>query len=587
MNSEIVNMIEDVYRIADNITEYSFEINMRELIRKDMINFVLFLSYIDRKITFNETGVIAYYFGYKNITPEKAIKIVGNMSSYFEEIVPDSMRIMVKYSKTIQKNNNYIENKKIPAVVLYALFKRIGKVAVSASGYPYEHEDNALKKYLLMLENFIRMELGQSISGNEFSVFDEILTCSSKDYSSPGTTDGYYFANIEESYRIEKSLGICQKEHYTLSEFIEHTPAYKNGIEDIKNEFIEKGYEKFLTTFVTSNRKATEEYILSDGDLVVNKYVSDFLKQFDDIDFSNNIVFLFPESYASNYFEAKEICKDATILRKINNIFPIEDSIHWIGVFNKADNRSITVMFHIIYSGVMGDNFGGYKLLGFGLPWYADNLVHKDTVLRSPWLPDYLAHFQGFGVQRNNPKIIMQIRQNIDYLLEQGYFNSELEIFRNLYQVLMPFLHKWFIDAKEYIANALIGIDWKTIRMKTKSKLVADGIIIPKWKHERTLYELVKKLYPDAIYQYHSSWLGKQSLDIFIPKLSIGIEYQGIQHYEPVDFFGGEEGLKKRVELDNRKKELCIKNRITLIEWNYSVEPTQSNVKKIISQVLG
>ena len=120
-------------------------------------------------------------------------------------------------------------------------------------------------------------------------------------------------------------------------------------------------------------------------------------------------------------------------------------------------------------------------------------------------------------------------------------------------------------------------------RLELKSKLVANGTIKSKWKHERMLFELVKSIYPDTIYQYHSKWLGRQSIDIFIPQLSVGIEYQGIQHYEPIDIFGGKEGFLKRQELDNRKKELCLKNNVKLIEWNYNLEPTKINLQKMLS----
>lgn len=581
MNEEIVNMIKDVYKIADDIDKYSCTNNIRELIRKDMIDFLLFIAYIDRKITFKETGMIAYYFDFKNLTPEKAMKLIGNIKSNFEKIIPDSMKIMVQYSKNLFRNGHESLNNQ-PAIVLYLLYKRIGNAAVYASGSPIVDEYEALGKYLLMLENYIKNELEKDFLEDQVSIFDESIACSSIDYSSPGTTDGYYFAEIEEY----ASLGIYKEEHYTLEEFIQLHPSYKKGIEIIGKEFIRKGYEKFLTIENMYNRKSTEEYILHAGDLVPNRYICNFIEQFNDIDFTKDVVFLFPESYASNYFEAQEICKKAKILRKIRNIFPNEDKVHWIGVFEKTDIENIIIMFHVIYSGVMKDNYGGYKLLGFGLPWYADNLLFHGTVLKSPWLPDYLAHFQGYCVQRNNPHIIMQIRRNIDYILEQGYFNNELEIYRNLYQILMPFLNKWFTDVEECISNCNLNIDWKTRRMEIKSKLVADGVIKSKWKHERMLYDLIKKLYPDAIYQYHSSWLGRQSLDIYIPQFAIGIEYQGIQHYEAVDFFGGKDGLKKRMELDSKKKELCIKNGVTLIEWNYNLEPTQNNVKKMIGETL-
>lgn len=47
------------------------------------------------------------------------------------------------------------------------------------------------------------------------------------------------------------------------------------------------------------------------------------------------------------------------------------------------------------------------------------------------------------------------------------------------------------------------------------------------------------------------------------------IEYQGIQHYCPVDFFGGEETYKKQIKFDTLKKEYCLRNNIPLLEISY------------------
>lgn len=110
-------------------------------------------------------------------------------------------------------------------------------------------------------------------------------------------------------------------------------------------------------------------------------------------------------------------------------------------------------------------------------------------------------------------------------------------------------------------------------------RLVTNHIIIPKWKSEYSLYELVKKKYSDAIYQYRAQWLGQQSLDIFIPELLTAIEYQGIQHFKPIDIFGGKEHFERQQKLDEQKRMLCKSNNIRLIEWRCD-EPISSLVLK-------
>lgn len=51
------------------------------------------------------------------------------------------------------------------------------------------------------------------------------------------------------------------------------------------------------------------------------------------------------------------------------------------------------------------------------------------------------------------------------------------------------------------------------------------------------------------------------------------IECQGIQHYEAVDFFGGQEKYLQQKRYDKLKKEYCINNQINIIEipyWDYN-----------------
>lgn len=68
-------------------------------------------------------------------------------------------------------------------------------------------------------------------------------------------------------------------------------------------------------------------------------------------------------------------------------------------------------------------------------------------------------------------------------------------------------------------------------------------------------------------YQKKFDWLGKQSLDFYLPEYNIAIECQGIQHFESVEYFGGEERLKKQIKYDVIKKNLCEKNGIKLLYY--------------------
>ena len=59
------------------------------------------------------------------------------------------------------------------------------------------------------------------------------------------------------------------------------------------------------------------------------------------------------------------------------------------------------------------------------------------------------------------------------------------------------------------------------------------------------------------------------SFDFYLPDLNVCIEYDGIQHYEPVEYFGGKEAFKNCQRHDQIKTEYCINNNIKLIRIRY------------------
>lgn len=90
-------------------------------------------------------------------------------------------------------------------------------------------------------------------------------------------------------------------------------------------------------------------------------------------------------------------------------------------------------------------------------------------------------------------------------------------------------------------------------------------------KSQTKLLEKLEKVFPEEMFQweYRSEWLGKQRIDICLEKYCIGIEYDGQQHYIPIDYFGGEVAFREQIESDALKNQKCKENGFTLFRLKY------------------
>lgn len=58
--------------------------------------------------------------------------------------------------------------------------------------------------------------------------------------------------------------------------------------------------------------------------------------------------------------------------------------------------------------------------------------------------------------------------------------------------------------------------------------------------------------------------------DFYLPKYNVCIEYNGLQHYKAIKYFGGDDGLEKRQKNDKIKMRYCKENNISLIIIKYN-----------------
>lgn len=101
------------------------------------------------------------------------------------------------------------------------------------------------------------------------------------------------------------------------------------------------------------------------------------------------------------------------------------------------------------------------------------------------------------------------------------------------------------------------------------------------WISETTLYKVATLLFAplEVVHHYRGDELERLELDVWIPALLLGIEYQGEQHYKAIEHWGGELGLEQRRANDRRKKLLCKKLGYSLVEFRYSEDLGEASVR--------
>jgi flagellin-specific chaperone FliS len=107
------------------------------------------------------------------------------------------------------------------------------------------------------------------------------------------------------------------------------------------------------------------------------------------------------------------------------------------------------------------------------------------------------------------------------------------------------------------------------------------------WISETKLFNSLKSdfEFTKVIQHASPSWLGRQHFDVYFPEYKVAVEYHGQQHFEPVEFFGGEAAFKENVKRDARKIKLAKTNSVKLfvIKEGYNYDELKSTINAIIN----
>jgi len=101
-----------------------------------------------------------------------------------------------------------------------------------------------------------------------------------------------------------------------------------------------------------------------------------------------------------------------------------------------------------------------------------------------------------------------------------------------------------------------------------------------KWISETILFKIVTEFFKnnEVVFHYRGKELNGFEIDIWIPHLKLGIEYQGIQHYKEMEHWGGKKGLGKRRQNDYEKQLIFKELGYSIVYFDYSEFINRANI---------
>lgn len=104
--------------------------------------------------------------------------------------------------------------------------------------------------------------------------------------------------------------------------------------------------------------------------------------------------------------------------------------------------------------------------------------------------------------------------------------------------------------------------------------------------HETILFLIIKAIFPEFSVVRHArpKWISPLTIDIFVAEKRLAIEFQGIQHFKPMQHLGGNASLERTIERDKEKLRRCRENGVNLVYFDDTDKLTESYVKNKLSQ---
>jgi len=271
----------------------------------------------------------------------------------------------------------------------------------------------------------------------------------------------------------------------------------------------------------------------------------------------------FSRTNSAKYYIAMELIQKADRLITFDSPYPLDDSQNYLASYKEENKYEYLLMENLLDA---EKNF-----------YMSDHIKFKVYEMD---ISEIIGGCSGNFHLITDLKKYYDARQLIKELKKHYQTDSDLK----LAQILKSEIVDKFCLFSRQDTEKKKG-KYADVYKEIEHRLIKQNKLPTQWKSEQDLFRVISGIYDDAIFHYIEDWISPQHIDVFVPQLNCAFEYQGEQHFTGIDFFGGDKVLEKRINLDKKKRKLCIKNKVLLVEWRYDEPITRDVLNKKLKNI--
>ena len=189
-------------------------------------------------------------------------------------------------------------------------------------------------------------------------------------------------------------------------------------------------------------------------------------------------------------------------------------------------------------------------------------IPHRCTVHDIYWMVSPTNALAGKGCSKCRGSKIYDQKAKVhkQYVEEVKMVNPEIVVLGTYINAKTPILHKCLIDGYQWNVapdSILHGYGCPQCCESSGERLIRRFL-----QSHDILYEY-QKIFPEC------RDIQPLPFDFYLPDYNLCIEYDGRQHYIPIERFGGEDGFKYTIKHDGIKNNYCKNNNINLLRIPY------------------